>query len=151
FVRHTGDGRRGMVFHRHLLAAVCEVPAGIGRPPGARGVEGVPTMTGRVGYRVEDGDGRSAASVAGGRRIEGPGDGKRVGLVAHASNRRFGGVLPGYFLTAIGGVAAGVGCPPGAGGIEGVAAMTGEVGDGAKDSYGRAAASVAGGRRIEGP
>src|SRR5206468_2068927 len=45
-VADADDGRLGRVLHRHLLAAVGGVAAGISGAPGARGVESVAAMTG---------------------------------------------------------------------------------------------------------
>src|SRR5207249_1066186 len=115
------------------------------------GVEGVAAVPGEVGHGAENGDGDVAGGVARGGRIKGPVAGALDGLVGHAGDERRGVILGCYLLAAVGGVAAGIGCPPGAGGIEGVAAVTGEVGDGAEDGDGHVATGVTGGRRIEGP
>jgi len=69
----AGDGRRSVIFHGDLLTAVGGVAAGIGGAPGAGHVEGAAAMAGGVGYRVEYAEGRTAAGVAGGGRIKGPG------------------------------------------------------------------------------
>src|SRR5439155_15634806 len=98
-----------------------------------------------------NGDGHSAAGVAGGRWIEGPGAGALDGLVGHTRYGWPARLSSHLFLAAVGGVSAGIGRPPGARGIEGVPAVTAEVGHGAEDGDGHGAAGVAGGRRIERP
>src|SRR5207247_3182488 len=113
-VGHAGNGRRGVIFHRHLLTALRRIAAGIRRLPGARDVEGVAAVPGGVGQGARDGDGRTAASVAGGRRVEGPGDATLNDLVAHAGNGRRGVIFDRHLLTALRRIAAGIRCPPGA-------------------------------------
>src|SRR5205823_1642523 len=151
FVRHADDGRLGRVNHRHLQAAIGGVPAGIGRPPGARGVVGIATVTSGVGHGVEDGNSYGATGVVGNGRVKVPGARALDGLVAYAGNRRFSGVHQGHLLTALGCVPAGISRPPGACGVESIAAVTGEVSDGTEDADGHAAASVGRVRRIKGP
>src|SRR5439155_1666882 len=150
-VGHAGDGGRSVIFHRHLLAALGGVATGIGGPPGAGGIEGVAAVTSEVGHGAEDGQGYVAARVARRGRIEGPGAGALDDLVGYAGDGRRGVVFYRHLLAAVGRVAAGIGRPPGAGGIESVAAVAGEVGDGGKDADGHAPTRVGGGGRIKGP
>src|SRR5439155_15388760 len=121
------------------------------RPPGARGIEGVATVTDCVGDGTEDRDGHGAAGVAGSGRIEVPDARAFDSFVGHAADGWLGRVNQGHSLAALGGVAAGIGRPPGARGIEGVATVTGDVGHGVEDGDGYAAASIGGGWRIKGP
>jgi len=68
-----GDGRRSGIFHGDLLSAVGGLPqASVARQVRVT-VEGGCAMAGGVGYRVEYAEGRTAAGVAGGGRIKGPG------------------------------------------------------------------------------
>src|SRR5256885_11980262 len=53
-VRRTGDGRRGVIFHRHRLAALSGVAAGIACPPRAPCIEGIAAMAGEVGHGADD-------------------------------------------------------------------------------------------------
>src|SRR5439155_6026100 len=107
------------------LAAFGEVAALVRRAPGAGGVQGAAAMTGGVGERADDRDGGVAAGIAGGGRIKSPGAGALDGLVAHAGNHRLGGVSHRDFLAALGEVAALISGAPGAGGVQGAAAMSG--------------------------
>src|SRR5439155_12925583 len=93
FVGHTDDGWLSGVNQGHLLAALSEVAASIGRPPSARGVESVAAVAGEVGHGPDDGDGHAAASVAGAGRVKGPGAGALDGLVGQAGNGWFRSVL----------------------------------------------------------
>src|SRR5207253_2569037 len=145
------DGRLGRVNHRHLLAAIGGVAAGIRGPPGAGGVVGVATVTRSIGDGANDSDGHSATGVVANGRVKVPGAGALDGLVAHAGNDRFGGVLHGDLLTALGEVAAGVGRPPGARGVKSVATVTGEVGHGVDNRDSRTATGVAGCWRVKRP
>src|SRR5206468_1777546 len=144
-------GRRGVIFHRYGLAALGGVAASVRGPPGARGVEGIAAVTGEVGDRADDGDGHLAARVTGARRIKGPPAGALDGLVGHAGDGRRRVIFRRYGLPALDGVAAGIGGPPRARGVEGIAAMAGEVGDRADNGDGHLPAGVAGARRIKGP
>src|SRR5439155_14747349 len=150
-VGHTRDGWRGGVNYRHFLAAVGSVATGFGGPTCVEFIRGLFRSTGQVGHRAENGDGHSAAGVAGGRWIEGPGAGALDGLVGHRRDGWRGGVNYRHFLAAVGGVSTGIGRPPGARGIEGVPAVTAKVGDGAEDGDGYVATGVAGGGRVKGP
>src|ERR1043166_4799667 len=100
---------------------------------------------------MEDRDGHPAAGIGGGGRIEGPGAAAFDDLVAHASDGRRSVIFHCHLLTALGGVAAGVGGLPGAGHVEGAAAMTGGVGYGVEDRDRSEERRVGGGGRIEGP
>src|SRR5439155_9921105 len=113
-VAHAGYARRGVIFHRHFLSALGRIAAGIGRPPGARQVEGAAAVPGGVGHRVENADGRSAASVTGARRIKGPDAAALDGLAARTGNGRRSVIFQRHFLAALGGVAAGIGRAPSA-------------------------------------
>src|SRR5258707_13691383 len=63
-------------------------------------------------------------------------------LIGAACNYRGGGVNDGDGLAALGRVAAGVGSLPGAGRIEGAAAVAGHIGDGAQHREGHIGAIV---------
>ena len=108
-------------------------------------------MASEVGHGADDRDGRVAARVNGSRRIKCPGARALDGFVGHAGDRRRGVIFHRHHLTALNRVAATLGRPPCARCIESIAAVTGEVGHSADDGDGRASASVAGSRRIEGP
>src|SRR5439155_1817031 len=111
-----------MIRHGHRLAANGGVAAGIGRSPGAGGVESAAAFAGGIGHGAEDGDGRGAAGVSGGRRIKSPGAGALDGLVGRAGDARRGRVAHGDGLHHIGAVAGVVGRGPGAGDDLGAAA-----------------------------
>src|SRR6266567_3659655 len=129
------DDRGGGVNDVDRLAAPGAVAAGVGGRPGAGGVEGVAAVTGGVGHRADYRDSEVAAAiVGGGRRVKGPGRSNLYDLVgAAAIDDRGRGAVDVHRLAAGSAVAAAIGCQPGPGGVEGVAAVTGGVGGGAQD------------------
>src|SRR6266566_2466229 len=148
------DDRDGGVNNVDRLAALGAVAAGVSRRPGAGGVKGIAAVIGGVGHRADDRDGDvGPAVVGGGRRVKGPGCSKLHGLVgAAAIDDRGDGVNDVDRLAALGAVAAGVSGRPGAGGVKGIAAMTGGVGHRADDRDSNVGAAIVGGaRRIKGP
>src|SRR5207249_334320 len=129
------------------LAALGAVAAGVGRRPGPGGVKSIAAVTGGVGHRAHHRHSRIAAAIVGGaRRIKGPGGSKLHGLVgAAASDHRGDGVNDVDRLAALGAVAAGVGGRPGAGGVEGIAAVAGGVSHRVEDRDGNVGPAVVAG------
>src|SRR5205823_6302865 len=142
YVAHAVNNRRGEILDRNRVAALGGVAAGIRCAPRARGVEGVTAVTSEVGHGADDGDGYTTAVVAGRRRIERPGAAALDDFVGHAGNCRRTMVFHRHRLTALGGVATGIGCPPRARGVESIAAVTGDVGHGANNGDGHGTAGV---------
>src|SRR6266478_720534 len=109
-------------------------------------------MTGGVGDRTNDRNRVGSAVVGGGRSVEAPGGAKFNCLVCAAAGDHWsGGINYSHFLAAGSAVTASISRLPGAGRIEGVAAMTGGVGDGADDRDGVGSAVVGRSRRIKSP
>src|SRR6266567_1916970 len=141
------DDRGSGVNDLDRLAALGAVAAGISRRPGAGGIKGIAAMTGGVGHRADQRDGKvGPAVVSGGGLVEAPGGSKLDCLVgAAAIDDRGGGVNDVDGLAALGAVATGVGGGPGAGGIKGIAAVIGGVGHRADDGDGKVGPAVVGG------
>src|SRR6266567_4697029 len=129
------DDRGGGVNDVDCLAALGAVAAGVSGGPGAGRVKGIAAVIGGVGHRADYRDSEVAAAiVGGGRRVKGPGRSKLYDLVgAAAIDDRGRGAVDVHRLAAGSAVAAAIGCQPGPGGVEGVAAVTGGVGGGAQD------------------
>src|SRR5437870_12374193 len=63
-VGHAGDGRRGVIFHRHRLAALGSVAAGIGCPRSEERRVGIDCMSVGVGNHSKKRDGLVAKGIS---------------------------------------------------------------------------------------